>query len=284
MAQALSLLLPALAVDTLAIEDPGAINSTTALATAAGLTVTPIPVDEHGLDVEALTRSGARAVLVTPAHQWPTGVVLAGHRRQELIAWARHNDGVIVEDDYDAEFRYDRDPVGSLQGLAPDRVVSLGTVSKSLAPALRLGWLVVPDRLLAPLTRAKRITDRGSPALDQLALAILIESGRYDRHLRRVRTEYAARREVLVDALSRHAPDLPVTGLAAGFHAVVHLPTGTDEADVIEQAHGRGVGLYGMAEMHSLAGAPGPRLVLGFGNTGQRAIKAGIAAIADLVS
>jgi GntR family transcriptional regulator / MocR family aminotransferase len=285
MAQALGLALRALAangVDTLAFEDPGAIGSTTEQATAAGMAAVPVPVDEDGLDVEALERSGARAVLVTPAHQWPTGVVLAGHRRQELIAWARRCAGVIIEDDYDAEFRYDRDPVGSLQGLGPDCVVSLGTVSKSLAPALRIGWLVAPDRLLDALARGKSVADRGGPGLDQLALALLIESGRYDRHLRRARAEYAARRETLVEALARHAPGLRVTGLAAGFHAVLHLPPGTDEDALIAEAARRGVGLYGMAGMCA-GGSPQPRVVLGFGDTPRQAIEAGVATIADLL-
>ena len=286
MAQALGLTLRALAadgVDALAVEDPGAVNSTADQATAAGMSAVFVPVDEDGLDVDALDRSGARAVLVTPAHQWPSGVVLAGHRRQELIAWARRRDGVIIEDDYDAEFRYDRDPVGSLQGLAPDAVVSLGTVSKSLAPALRIGWLVLPDRMLGAVAQGKRLADRGSPAIDQLALATLIESGRYDRHLRRVRAEYAARREVLLAALATHAPDLRVTGLAAGFHAVLHLPAGADEAEVVEEAAARGVGLYGIAPMRRCP-PPGPQLVLGFGNTAAREITAGIAAVADLLS
>jgi len=287
MAQALGLVLRALAadgVDCLAVEDPGPVASTSEQANAAGLAVVPVPVDRDGLDVAALERSGARAVLVTPAHQWPTGVVLAGHRRQDLLAWARRHDGVVIEDDYDAEFRYDRDPVGSVQGLAPDRVVSLGTVSKSLAPALRLGWLVAPDRLLGRLARDKLITDRGSPGLDQLALALLLESGRYDRHLRRARAEYAARRETLLTALATHAPDLRVTGLAAGFHAILHLPAGADEDHVIDQASRRGVGLYGLARMHSAPGSAEPRLVLGFGDTPQHAIEAGIATIADLLN
>ncbi|WP_329056351.1 PLP-dependent aminotransferase family protein [Amycolatopsis sp. NBC_01488] len=285
MAQALVLVLRALAADgvgTIAVEDPGAVRTTTEQAEAAGLAAVPVPVDEDGVDVAALERSGARAVLVTPAHQWPTGVVLAGHRRRELLAWARRHDGVVIEDDYDAEFRYDRDPVGSLQGLDPDRVVSLGTVSKSLAPALRLGWLVAPARLLAKLAHGKQVTDRGSPALDQLALALLIESGRYDRHLRRARAEYAARRETLVAALATHAPGLRVTGLAAGFHAILHLPPGADEERVITRAAERGVGLYGLAPMQSTPSAP--RLVLGFGDTPPRSIEAGIAAIADLLS
>ncbi|WP_433606281.1 PLP-dependent aminotransferase family protein [Dactylosporangium sp. CA-139114] len=284
MAQALSLILPVLRADgvhTLAVEDPGPGSSTAQQASAAGLRVRPVPVDEHGLRPGAL--GDARAVLVTPAHQWPTGVVLSGPRRQELIAWARERDGIIIEDDYDAEFRYDRDPVGSLQGLAPDRVISLGTVSKSLAPAIRLGWIVAPERWLPAIAHAKHLADRGSPGIDQLALAALLESGRYDRHLRRVRAEYAARRETLVRALARHAPRLPVTGLAAGFHAVLTLPDGTDEARLIQRARARGVGLYGMSGMYRGTGASSPRLVLGFGDTGRRAIEAGIEAVADLL-
>jgi GntR family transcriptional regulator/MocR family aminotransferase len=283
MAQALGLVLRVLAaegVGTLAFEDPGAGVSMTEQAAAAGMTAVPVPVDGDGLDVAALDRTPARAVIVTPAHQWPTGVVLTGARRQELIAWARRRGGVILEDDYDAEFRYDRDPVGSLQGLAPDCVVSMGTVSKSLAPALRLGWLVAPQRLAGALAESKRIADRGSPAIDQLALATLIESGRYDRHLRRARTEYAARRETLLAALG---PGLRVTGLAAGFHAVLHLNAGTDEHELIAAAGLRGVGLYGMAEMHHAVRPSGPQLVLGFGDTPRHAIETGIAAIADLL-
>jgi GntR family transcriptional regulator/MocR family aminotransferase len=286
MAQALGLVLRALAANgtrTLAFEDPGAADSTTEQASAAGVTAIPVPVDEHGLDVAALARTTAQAVLVTPAHQWPTGVVLTGQRRQELIAWARARRGVIIEDDYDAEFRYDRDPVGSLQGLAPDCVVSLGTVSKSLAPALRLGWLIAPQPLRAAITHGKQVADRGTPAIDQLALATLIESGRYDRHLRRARSEYAARRETLVTALAHHAPTLRVTGLAAGFHAILHLPPGTDEDHLIKLARRRGVGLYGMARMHRTIRPTGPQLVLGFGDTTRHAIETGIAAIADLL-
>jgi GntR family transcriptional regulator/MocR family aminotransferase len=286
MAQAMTLVLRTLAgngVGTLAFEDPGPGTSTTAAATAAGLAAVPVPVDEDGIDVDALRHTGARAVLVTPAHQWPTGVVLAGPRRQALVAWARDRDAVILEDDYDAEFRYDRDPVGSLQGLAPDHVISLGTVSKSLAPALRLGWLVAPPRLLPEHARHKRLLDRGCPALDQHALATLIRSGRYDRHLRRARTEYAARRETLVSALHRHAPGVPVTGLAAGFHAVLHLPAGVPETHVIEQAAQRGVGLYGMSALRHGTSGSEPRLVIGFGDTSRQAIDQGIATIADLL-
>ena len=190
----------------------------------------------------------------------------------------------MLEDDYDAEFRYDKDPVGVIQGLAPDRVVALGTVSKSLAPVLRLGWIISPPSLAGSLARGKQLTDRGSPGLDQLALAILIETGRYDRHLRRMRAEYAARRDVLVEALVQHAPAVRLTGLAAGFHAVAHLPAGTAEQHVIRAARARSVGLYGMSAHRAGHALDPPQLVRGFGNTSQRAIQAGIAVLGDILS
>jgi GntR family transcriptional regulator/MocR family aminotransferase len=255
----------------------------TATAGWAGLQAVPVPVDDRGVDVAALDAAGAGAVVLTPAHQWPTGVVLAPERRLALIDWAARRGAVIIEDDYDAEFRYDRDPVGALQGLAPDRVVALGTVSKSLAPVLRLGWIASPPGLAAALADAKFVTDRASPGLDQLALALLIETGRYDRHLRRMRTEYAARRDVLIHALAEHAPGVRLTGLAAGFHAVAHLPAGTAEHDVIRAALSRSVGLYGMSTYRADHSPGPPQLVLGFGNTSQRAIQTGIALISELL-
>ena len=284
--QGLAIVLRALAAagrTVVAVEDPGSIGTVTAAARAAHGDCVPVPVDEHGIDVAALDASGARVVVVTPAHQWPTGVVLAAERRHELIAWARERDAVIVEDEYDAEFRYDREPVGSLQGLAPERVVSLGTVSKSLAPALRLGWAVLPAWLAGPVGAAKQVADRGAPGLDQLALAALIESGRYDRHLRRMRAEYSKRRDALVAALAEHAPHVPLTGLAAGFHAVAHLPDGADEHAVVARARAAGVGLYGMSRYRSTQATTPAQLVIGFGNTGVRAIEEGIATIGPLL-
>jgi GntR family transcriptional regulator/MocR family aminotransferase len=285
-AQGLALVLRVLARTgrtRVACEDPGSIGTVTAAAAAAGAEAVPVPVDDQGLDVAALAASGARVAVLTPAHQWPTGVVLAPHCRHELIAWARDRDGLIVEDDYDAEFRYDREPIGSMQGLAPDRVINLGTVSKSLAPALRLGWAVLPVAIAADVAAAKAVADRGTPGIDQLALARLIESGRYDRHLRRMRAEYSQRRDVLIEALREHAPHLRLTGLAAGFHAVAHLPEDADEAAVVAAARARGVGLFGMGRYRSDPAGHPPQLVFGFGNTGQRAIREGIAAVADLL-
>ncbi|MGO4533707.1 MocR-like pyridoxine biosynthesis transcription factor PdxR [Leifsonia sp. 2MCAF36] len=268
---------------SMAVEDPGSIGTITRAAEAVGASAVPVHVDDLGIDVEALDASGARVVVLTPAHQWPTGVVLAPDRRRQLLAWAERRNGVIVEDDYDAEFRYDREPVGSMQGLAPDRVVTLGTVSKSLAPALRLGWAVTPAWLADEVAAAKEAADRGAPTLDQLALARLIESGRYDRHLRRMRALYAARRDALASALRANAPRVRLTGLAAGFHAVAHLPPGASERWVVETGRERGVGLYGMSTYRSSKSPEPPRLVFGFGNTSVEAIHAGISAIGDLL-
>ena len=267
-----------------ACEDPGSIGTIGAAAASSGGDLVPVRVDEQGIDVEALEASRARVAVLTPAHQWPTGVVLSPERRHQLLAWARRCDGIIVEDDYDAEFRYDRDPVGSIQGLDPDRVVSLGTVSKSLAPALRLGWVVVPAALAHDLAAEKQVADRGSSGVDQAALATLVATGRYDRHLRRMRAEYARRRRVLVETLEAHAPHIRVSGLAAGFHAVAHLPDGADEHGVVQGAGERGVVLRGMSTYRSTREPVPPQLVLGFGNTGVREIEAGIRAVADLLA
>jgi len=271
-------------VQCVAFEDPGYGDADTSVVSAhAGMRAVPVPVDERGIDVTALAASGARVVVLTPAHQSPTGVVLAPERRQQLVAWANEHDAVIMEDDYDAEFRYDREPVGALQGLAPDRVVSIGTVSKSLAPTVRLGWLLCPASLVDAVATEKEASDRGSPGLDQLAFATLIESGRYDRHLRRMRAIYARRREVLVESLTRNAPSVRLTGLAAGFHAVAHLPDTADEQAVVTSARTRSIGLRGMS-VHRAGGATTPpQLVIGFGNVDERAVAEGITAVADLL-
>ena len=289
-AQGLSLVLRVLGragVRRVALEDPGhgdlAASDTAQSARAAGIEVVHVPVDELGLDVAALAASGARAVVVTPAHQSPTGVVLAAKRRHALVEWAGRSDGFVIEDDYDSEFRYDREPVGVLQGLAPDRVFAIGTVSKSLAPAVRLGWMLVPPPLVEAIAAEKRVSDRGSSGLDQLTLAALLESGRYDRHLRHMRAVYGRRRGVLIDALARHAPGVRLTGLAAGFHAVAHLPGGAREEEVVAAARQRSVGLYGLAPLRAVGGAAPPALVVGFGNVSEHAIDPGIAAVADLL-
>jgi GntR family transcriptional regulator/MocR family aminotransferase len=290
--QGLNLVLQALlrhGIRSVAFEDPGYGNADTdetiLAAKALGMRVHFVPVDDEGIDVDALAKTDSAAVVVMPAHQTPTGVVLSARRRRALMDWTRRNDGYVVEDDYDSEFRYDTEPVGVLQGLDPDRVVLIGTASKALAPAVRLGWVLAPAALAEAIAEAKLMSDRGSSMLDQLTLAVLLESGRYDRHLRRMRRVYAARRATLTAALAEHAPAIRVTGLAAGFHAVAHLPATADELGVVAAARERGVGLYPMAEFRSAPNreAP-PSLVMGFGNTAERAIEPGIAAIADLLS
>jgi GntR family transcriptional regulator/MocR family aminotransferase len=285
-AQGITLVLRALAADgvrAVAVEDPGDVDQQS-VARRASLEAVAVPVDELGVVVDALAVTAARAALLTPAHQSPTGGVLGPGRRQELVDWAIERRATIIEDDYDAEFRYDRDPVGALQGLAPEHVALLGTVSKSLAPAVRLGWVVCPARLVEPIAQEKELTDRGSPALDQLALATLMRSGRYDRHLRRMRRVYAAKRQALIDALARHAPGVELRGLAAGFHAVARLPEGADVEAVVEQAAARSIGLYPMSAYRTRqAEDHPPELVLGFGNLSEAAIERGIAAVADLL-
>lgn len=271
-------------ITRIAHEDPGSGGTIGTAVRAAGGEVAHVRVDEQGLDVEALAATGARAAVVTPAHQWPTGVVLTPERRHQLLEWAERVGGIVIEDDYDAEFRYDREPVGSLQGLAPDQVISIGTVSKSLAPALRLGWVLVPPHLSPDVIAAKARADRGNPAIDQRALALLMSSGRYDRHLRRMRAEYSHRRDVLVDAVRRHAPGLRVSGLAAGIHAVLHLPAGTDEEEFVARARASGLGVTGMRRFSVDPMPEDPRLVLGFGNTGPESIEAGVRRIAELLS
>ena len=257
--------LRAAGVTRVAVEDPG-FPVAVWLLRQAGIEPVPLPVDGQGLQLEALAAADVGAVLVCPAHSQPTGVVLAPERRAALLAWAQESDALVLEDDYDAEFRYDREPVGALQGLAPERVVLLGTVSKTLAPALRLGWLCVPDAWLERLVIAKTAADLGTPALEQHALAALLRSGAYERHLRRARSVYRRTREALLRALATELPEARVTGAAAGLHAVLRLPDGTDEAAVERAAAERSIRVVGLR--HSYIGErsepPRPALVLGY--------------------
>ncbi|MFF9084841.1 PLP-dependent aminotransferase family protein [Streptomyces sp. NPDC014991] len=214
------------------------------LLAAAGVRTVPLPLDEDGARVETLGRE--RAVLLTPAHQFPTGGPLHPERRAAVIDWARAREAVVLEDDYDGEFRYDRRPVGALQGLDPERVVYIGSVSKSLSPALRLGWMVLPRRCVGPVLAAKGEREAWASVLDQLALADFITGGSYDRHVRRMRQRYRRRRDRLVTALAAHAPHIRVTGIAAGLHAVLRLPPGT-EGPTVSAAARHGIALDGLA-------------------------------------
>jgi len=273
----------------IALEDPGP-REHDVIARRAGLEAVPVPVDGHGLDVDQLRESGACAVLLTPAHQCPTGVALSPSRRRDLVTWADEVDGVILEDDYDAEFRYDRQPVGSLQGLNPARVIALGSVSKTLAPAIRLGWVLAPSRFVAGIVEEKRLSSRGAPGLDQEALALLMETGRFDRHLRRVRDIYRARRDVLAAEVEHAFGPGRLEGLAAGCHALLRLPEGTSEDAVVSTAATLGVRANGLGhyrfvpEDHEAEPDPLPAaLVLGFGNVSEHQISRGIGTLAKVV-
>ena len=266
----------------IAVEDPGFHIHRDALA-HAGLEPVAVPVDEGGIDTDRLAAAAPDAVLVTPAHQQPTGVVLAPERRAALLRWAEETGALVIEDDYDAEHRYDREPVGALQGLAPERVAYLGSPSKTLAPSLRLGWAVLPSALAGPVGEEKLRADLGSPVLDQLALADFIERGELDRHLRRTRRSYRRRRDALVGALARLLPAARVTGIAAGLHALVLLPEGTDEAALVERALERGIALAPLAPMRVAAPGP-PGVLIGYANVAETAIERGVAELAAIAA
>ncbi|BCB81536.1 PLP-dependent aminotransferase family protein [Phytohabitans flavus] len=267
-------------VTAIGFEEPGSYGVRGHLE-SHGLRLVPVPVDADGLDVAALERSAAPAVFVTPAHQFPTGVVLAPARRAALVEWARRTGGLIVEDDYDAEFRYDRDPVGCLQGLAPDAVAYIGSVSKALAPALRLGWLAVPEKWRDAVAERKAWADLGGPVLEQLAFAELLASGGYDRHLRRTRLEHRRRRDALVAALRRHLPGLRISGVAAGLHLVLELPEGVDDEALAERARALGLGPLPLSRMR-LAGFGPPGLVLGYAANSPGELETGVKQLASV--
>ncbi|MFB7009880.1 MULTISPECIES: PLP-dependent aminotransferase family protein [unclassified Streptomyces] len=210
-------------VRTVGVEDPGSPEHA-ALFAATGIATTGLPLDDEGLAAESLVRSGVRAVMTTPAHQFPTGIVYSAACRSRLLDWARATDGLVVEDDYDGDFRYDRAPVGALQGLDPEHVAYTGSVSKSLAPGLRLGWLLAPARMTDEIVARKRTMDLGNPAIDQAVLAEFISRGGYDRQLRRCQRTYRGRRDTLTSALAEHFPGTEVSGIAAGLHIIARLP------------------------------------------------------------
>ncbi len=249
-------------VESVALEDPGWHNHRL-IVEQAGLAVEPIPVDAEGLRVDLLEQCDAAAVIVTPAHQFPTGAVLSSERRAALVEWAETGERLIIEDDYDAELRYDRTRVGALQGLAPERVAYIGSASKRLVPAMRLGWMLTPSWLGWPLISVKAIEDRGSEAIGQLAMHEFISRGELDRHLRRMRLRYQRRHEALLEALDRHLPEARPRSDAAGLFDLVLLPDGLDEPTLVSAAAERGVGVEGLALHRFRPGGP-PGLVLGF--------------------
>ena len=252
-----------------------------AIVLAAGMEPVAVPVDGDGLLVERLAAADVDAVLVTAAHQYPTGVVLSPERRAALLGWARATGGIVVEDDYDAEFRYDREPIGALQGLAPSSVVYAGSASKTLAPGLRRGWLVAPSARAGALTSAKEAVDQGSPALDQLAFADLLEHGEVDAHLRRMRPVYRRRRDALLAALALDLPDLDPVGASAGLHVLAYLPDGLDEAAIVAAAAAEGIAVYGLTPRRIAPGRAG--LVFGYGLITESAIAGGIRRLAAVI-
>ncbi len=248
--------------DCIAVEDPSNAIQRHLLG-RLGLTVVDVPVDESGLQVDVLAAAKTRAVLCTPAHQYPSGAVLSPARREQLLRWASEAGGLIIEDDYDAEFRYDRAPVGCLQGMDPQHVALLGSVSKTLAPALRIGWVVTPPRLLASLRAIKRDDDFGSNAIDQHVLAHMLESGAYDRHLRGMRRRYRQRRDAFIEALARRLPDWEVMGSAGGLHLTVALPPDMPEGRLVAAASGLGLSVLGLKPMSGSTMA-GPGIVISY--------------------
>jgi GntR family transcriptional regulator / MocR family aminotransferase len=262
----------------IAVEDPG-LPPHRGVLSYAGLQVRGAPVDGEGVDVSSVS---ARVLLSTPAHQSPTGVALSPARRGALLGWARAG-GLVIEDDYDAEFRYDRAPLGALQGLAPDRVVYLGTASKTLAPGLRLGWLVLPSSLIDAVLEAKMLDGFGSSTLEQLALARLLETAAYDRHLRKARRRNRDRRDALIAAVARELPGAHVSGISAGLHALVRLPRAVDAMALLAAAARASVGVYPLSVHLIEPTVETDALVLGYANLAEPAIDEGIRRLARVL-
>jgi GntR family transcriptional regulator / MocR family aminotransferase len=263
-------------VERIAVERPGW-NRHRAVAEGAGLEPVGIGVDEHGIVVDELAASGCEAVVVTPAHQFPTGAVMSSERRTALLEWAEDEDALIVEDDYDSELRYDRVPVGALQGLAPERVLQLGSLSKRLAPGVKIGWMLSPSWLSGALTYEQGLAGAAPGALEQLALADFLARGELDRHLRRMRLRYRERRSAVVDQLARRLPGARAFGIAAGLYVLVLLPAGTDEHAVLRAAAGGGVALEGLSSHGGSDDDPG--VVFGYASRSVPEIEAGLASL-----
>jgi GntR family transcriptional regulator/MocR family aminotransferase len=245
-----------------AVEEPG-FPFHQAILEREGLQLVPVPVDSEGIDVEALAATRVAAVLVTPAHQYPLGAVMSPERRTGLAKWARQNQAWIIEDDYDGEYRYDRQPLGALQGIAPDRVIYLGSTSKTLGAGLRVGWIVVPAEMLGPLTK-QRGRDNEVNRLTQATLARFIDQGDLDRHVRRVRSLYRTRRDQLLDAIGSVIDQPDIRGVSAGLHLTVALPQSLDETSVVQRAlDEHHLALWGLRQ-HYLTDTAIDGLVLGF--------------------
>ncbi len=263
-----------------AVEDPSWPHHARAVR-LSGLDAVAVAVDERGLIVESLERLGVDAVITTPAHQFPSGVVLSAERRADLLAWAQERGALIVEDDYDAEFRYDRHPVAALQGMAPHRVAYAGTVSKTLSPVLRFGWLLLPPNLADNVAGRVHASGAWPSVIDQATLSVLVDRGVLERHLRAMRRRYRQRRDALVDALTRNL-DIEITGIAAGLHLVVRPRRSCDVEAIASQARERGIAidtLHGRCWTHARCR---PAMLLGYGAVPEAAIAAAVAELARL--
>ncbi|MPY47823.1 MocR-like pyridoxine biosynthesis transcription factor PdxR [Streptomyces acidicola] len=278
VAQAAALLgfvLHARGVRTVGVEDPGSPQHN-ALYASAGIGAVPLPLDAEGLAMGPLREAGVRVVVTTPSHQFPSGIAYSARRRAELLGWVRSLGGLVVEDDYDGDFRYDRAPVGALQGLDPERVAYTGSVSKSLAPGLRLGWLRVPQAPAEEVVERKRTMDLGHPTLDQAVFARFVERGDYDRQLRRCQRAYRERRDALVAALEEHLPGTEVSGIAAGLHVIATLPDAYGPLDrFMRRVTAAGVSVRPLAD-HGRVPDDRVRLVLGYAHLSPGRIREGV--------
>jgi GntR family transcriptional regulator / MocR family aminotransferase len=266
---------------TLAIEGFGHPEHRAAVL-RAGLSLKNLALDAEGAQIGDI--ADADAALLTPAHQFPLGMALAANRRSGAVRWAQHSGAVIIEDDYDGEFRYDRQPVGALQALAPEHVIYAGTASKSLAPGIRLGWLVLPAHLIEDVVAAKALADRQTSTLDQLTLAEFIASGNYDRHVRRSRRTYARRRDRLVTILRRRVPAVQITNIAAGLHAVLELPAGQTEEEILTRAAEHGLAIEGLRGYNATGRPHRPALVVGYGTPPEHAFPAAVSQLCAVLN
>jgi GntR family transcriptional regulator / MocR family aminotransferase len=289
--QALALLCDVLSADSpavIAMEDPG-LSFHRDVVGRRGVRVVPLPVDARGARTDLLSTSdfaSVRAAVVTPAHQYPLGVTLQPERRRAATAWASSGGGLLIEDDYDGEFRYDRQPVGALQGTAPEHVAYVGTASKTLAPALRLAWLVLPERLVESAARAKRYADMHTETLGQLTLAELIRGHGYDRHVRACRLRYRRRRDLLVERLAGlRGGRFAVTGIAAGLHATISLPPdGPDESAVLDHATRHDLLLTGLGGHWHGPGEHPKALIVGYGTPRESAYASALDTLAHVLA
>ncbi|MCI0524093.1 MAG: PLP-dependent aminotransferase family protein, partial [Acidobacteria bacterium] len=277
--------------DRVALENPGYLGARRAFL-AQGAKLLPAPVDESGIMVEKLpaksqakSKDGVKLVYVTPSHQFPTGATLSLPRRLDLLAWAEKNGAMIVEDDYDSEFRYGSRPIPALQGLSnSDSVIYVGTFSKVLFPALRVGYVVAPPPLARVFARAKWLADRQTPMIEQRVLTDFINEGHLERHLRRMRTLYEKRRQALVRALETHFADrVTILGENAGMHLMIKLRSRLGDEEVVERARGCGVGIVS-ARLYYLGGVRRDEFVLGYAALSERRIQEGIRRLAGIVN